>query len=121
MTSAKNKGILHEEGTLVQREIVLEMSEARCTLRDMLRHARLDAPEHFILCDRRGIGGSSILRSNDDREDFFARWGVLCEGTLLSVHAQALLDYHFYLLTRTGTQRISAIYSLIPIPQKSEI
>ena len=66
----------------------------------------------------RGIEGSSILRSNDDREDFLIRLGALCEGELLSVHARALLDNHFHLLTRTGTQRISAIYLLFLGGQK---
>ena len=57
----------------------------------------------------RGMEGSSIFRSNDDREDFLTRLGFLCEGELLSVHAWALLGSHFHLLIRTGRQRISAI------------
>jgi REP element-mobilizing transposase RayT len=55
----------------------------------------------------RGIEGTSIFRSDEDREDFLTRLGSLCEGGALSVQAWALLDNHFHLLIRTGKQRIS--------------
>jgi len=55
----------------------------------------------------RGIEGTSIFWSDEDREDFLTRLGSLCEGEALSVHAWALLDNHFHLLIRTGKRSIS--------------
>ena len=72
----------------------------------MPRQARLDAPGALHQVMGR-IEGISIFRSDEDREGFLRRLGVLCEGEILSVHAWALLDNHFHLLIRTGWQRIS--------------
>jgi putative transposase len=68
----------------------------------MPRQARLDAPGSLHHVIGRGIEGSSIFRDGEDREDFLARLGALCDGGLLSVYAWALLDSHFHLLIRSG-------------------
>ena len=73
----------------------------------MPRHARLDAPGALHHVMGRGIEGTPIFRSDEDREDFLMRLGALCEAEALSVHAWALLDNHFHLLLRTGKQRLS--------------
>ena len=73
----------------------------------MPRQARLDARGALHHVMGRGVEGSSIFRTNEDREDFLARLGALCEGEALSVHAWALMDNHFHLLIRTGKQGIS--------------
>ncbi len=73
----------------------------------MPRQARLDAPGALHHVMGRGIEGTSIFRSDEDREDFLTRLRSLCKGGNLSVFAWALLDNHFHLLIRTGKQRIS--------------
>ena len=70
----------------------------------MPRQARLDAPGALHHVMGRGIEGTSIFRSDEDREDFLTRLGSLCEGGDLSVFAWALLDNHFHLLIRTGNR-----------------
>ena len=73
----------------------------------MPRQARLDAPGALHHVMGRGIEGTSIFRTDGDREDFLTRLGALWEGELLSVHAWALLDNHFHLFICTGKQSLS--------------
>jgi len=89
----------------------------------MPRQARLDAPGALHHVMGRGIEGTSIFRTNKDREDFLTRLGALYEGELLSIHAWALLDNHFHLLIRTGKQCPASIASafglILPISSLS--
>jgi len=73
----------------------------------MPRQARLDAPGALHHVIGRGIEGTSIFRTNGDREDFLTRLEALCDKGLLNVHAWALLDNHFHLLICTGKQSLS--------------
>jgi putative transposase len=73
----------------------------------MPRQARLDLPGALHHVIGRGVDGDSIFRKEEDREDFLARLGCLCESEALSVYAWGLLDNHFHLLIRTGKQSIS--------------
>ena len=72
----------------------------------MPRQARLDAPGTLHHVIGRGIEGSKIFRDREDREDFLGRLAKQCEAKALSVYAWALLDTHFHLLVRTGTQSL---------------
>jgi len=72
----------------------------------MPRQPRLDAPGTLHHVIGRGIEGTKIFRNRGDREDFLDRSGKLCEAQSLSVYAWALLDTHFHLLVRTGTQSL---------------
>ena len=53
----------------------------------MPRQAGLDALGALHHVTGRGIEGILFFRRNEDREDFLARLGALCEGELPSVHA----------------------------------
>jgi len=73
----------------------------------MPRQPRLDAPGTLHHVIGRGIEGSKIFRGRGDREDFLDRLATLCEAKALSIYAWALLDTHFHLLVRSGTQSLS--------------
>ncbi|MBM4333599.1 MAG: hypothetical protein FJ117_20680 [Deltaproteobacteria bacterium] len=73
----------------------------------MPRQPRLDAPGTLHHVIGRGIEGSRVFRNQGDREDFLDRIGKLCEAKALSVYAWALLDTHFHILVRTGSQSLS--------------
>jgi len=73
----------------------------------MPRQARLDAPgtlHHIIL---RGIEGTQIFRSDQDRENFLSRMDPLVYKTGARVLAWALMDNHAHLLMFSGPQGIS--------------
>ncbi len=73
----------------------------------MPRQARLDAPGTLHHVIGRGIGGVKIFRTSEDRQDFVTRLGELGEEGAWQVYAWALLDNHFHLLVRTGTQSLA--------------
>jgi REP element-mobilizing transposase RayT len=73
----------------------------------MPRQARLDAPGTLHHVIGRGIEGAKIFRTPGDRQDFLTRLGVLSEAGAWQVYAWALLDNHFHLLLRTGTQSLA--------------
>jgi len=73
----------------------------------MPRQSRLDSPGTLHHVIGRGIERGKIFRIQEDREDFLARLAKLCEGKALSVYAWALMDSHFHLLVRSGTQSLS--------------
>jgi len=56
----------------------------------------------------RGIEGTDIFRTDEDRTDFLARLAEQCESEALKVYAWALLPNHLHLLLRTGHHSISA-------------
>ena len=63
----------------------------------MPRQARLDAPgtlHHIII---RGIEGTQIFRSDQDRENFLSRIDPLVFKTGAMVLAWALMDNHIHL------------------------
>jgi putative transposase len=73
----------------------------------MPRQPRLDAPGTLHHVIGRGIEGSKIFRNLGDREDFLGRIAKLCEAKAWSVYAWALLDTHFHILVRSGSQSLS--------------
>ena len=73
----------------------------------MPRQARLDASGALHHVMGRGIEGTPIFQTTEDREDFLERLAALCEAEAVSVQAWALLDSHFHLLIRSGKQKIS--------------
>ena len=74
----------------------------------MSRQPRLDAPGalHHVMV--RGIEGTDIFRSDQDRNDFLVRLAEQCKSEALRVYAWALLSNHIHLLLRTGNRPISA-------------
>ena len=74
----------------------------------MSRQPRLDTPGalHHVMV--RGIEGTDIFRTDEDRTDFLARLAEQCESEALKVYAWALLPNHLHLLLRTGHHSISA-------------
>jgi putative transposase len=73
----------------------------------MPRQPRLDAPGTLHHVIGRGIERTKIFRNRGDREDFLDRLTKLWEAKSLSVYAWALLETHFHLLVRSGTQSLS--------------
>jgi putative transposase len=73
----------------------------------MSRQARLDTAGalHHVMV--RGIEGTDIFRTDQDRTDFLARLAKQCESEALRVYAWALLPNHLHLLLRTGNRPIS--------------
>ncbi len=72
----------------------------------MPRQARLDSPgtlHHIIL---RGIEGTQIFRSDQDRQNFLSRIDPLVFKTGTRVLAWALMDNHVHLLMFSGPQGI---------------
>jgi len=61
----------------------------------MPRQARLDAPGTLHHVMGRGIEGSEIFRSKNDRVDFLERFASLCEKEYLITYAWVLMDNHF--------------------------
>jgi REP element-mobilizing transposase RayT len=74
----------------------------------MPRHARLDAPDTIHHVIGRGIAGIKVFPTKKDRSDFLLRVAERCEAGALMVYAWALLDTHFHLLVRTGSDTISS-------------
>ena len=74
----------------------------------MPRHARLDAPGTIHHVIGRGIAGIKVFPTKKDRSDFLLRVAERCEAGALMVYAWALLDTHFHLLVRTGSDTISS-------------
>ena len=74
----------------------------------MSRQPRLDAPGALHQVMVRGIEGTDIFRSNQDRNDFLARLAEQCKSEALRVYAWALLSNHVHLFLRTGNRPISA-------------
>ena len=68
----------------------------------MPRSARLDAPGVLHHVMGRGIEKRRIFLTDEDRQDFLSRLGLLAEGDCLKVYAWALLPNHFHLLCKTG-------------------
>ena len=72
----------------------------------MPREARLDAPGTLHHVMARGIEGTDIFRTDEDRNDLLGRLAYQCEQEALKVYAWALLPNHFHLLVRTGNRPI---------------
>src|SRR4030067_526627 len=68
----------------------------------MPRSGRLDAPGVLHHVIGRGIEKRPIFLTDEDRNDFLARLGLLSEDGYLKVYAWALLPNHFHLLCKTG-------------------
>ena len=68
----------------------------------MPRSGRLDAPGVLHHVIGRGIEKRPIFLTDEDRNDFLARLGLLSEEGYLKVYAWALLPNHFHLLCKTG-------------------
>jgi putative transposase len=74
----------------------------------MPRQARLDAPGTLHHVMARGIEGTTIFRSDKDRDDFLDRLAAQCEADALKVYAWALIPNHFHLLVQTGNHPLYA-------------
>jgi putative transposase len=96
---------LQKYGTLVLRQ--LDESGRLPYHFSMPRHARLDAPGvlHHVIA--RGIEGTEIFRTEEDRKDFLVRVASLSQNEALRVYAWALMPNHFHLLVRTGRQPLA--------------
>jgi len=92
---------------LVQSEIIIDKMFPKEYLGRMPRQPRLDAPGTLHHLIGRGIEGTRIFRTQEDREDFLSRLSQICKAGGLSVYAWALLDTHFHLLVRTEHQSLS--------------
>jgi REP element-mobilizing transposase RayT len=57
----------------------------------------------------RGIEGSKIFRSDNDRNNFLERLGRILQETNTICYAWALIPNHFHLLLRTGPVQISNV------------
>ena len=68
----------------------------------MPRSARLDAPGVLHHVMGRGIEKRPIFLTDEDRNDFLSRLGLLAEEGYLKVYAWVLLPNHFHLLCKTG-------------------
>lgn len=68
----------------------------------MPRSARLDAPGVLHHVIGRGIEKRPIFLTDEDRNDFLSRLGLLAEEGCLQIYAWALLPNHFHLLCKTG-------------------
>jgi REP element-mobilizing transposase RayT len=75
----------------------------------MPRQARIDAPGalHHILI--RGIEGTAIFKSDEDRGNFIERLSHLLTESQPPCYAWALMTNHIHLLLRTGWLPIAAI------------
>jgi putative transposase len=67
----------------------------------MPRSARLDAPGVLHHVMGRGIEKRPIFLTDEDRNDFLSRLGLLAEEGCFKVYAWALLPNHFHLLCKT--------------------
>ena len=56
----------------------------------------------------RGIAGIKVFPTKKDRSDFLLRVAERCEAGALMVYAWAVLDTHFHLLVRTGSDTVSS-------------
>jgi len=74
----------------------------------MPRHARLDATGTIHHVIGRGIAGIKAFPTKKDRSDFLLRVAERCEAGALMVYAWAVLDTHFHLLVRTGSDTVSS-------------
>lgn len=73
----------------------------------MPRGARLDAPgtlHHVIV---RGIERGSIVRDDNDREDFVCRMGRLAKSTGTTIYAWSLMTNHAHVLLKSGEAGLS--------------
>jgi putative transposase len=70
----------------------------------MPRQARLDAPGTLHHVMARGIEGTTIFRTDKDRDDFLDRLAAQCDTDAQKVYAWALIPNHFHLLVRTGNR-----------------
>ncbi len=68
----------------------------------MPRSGRLDAPGVLHHVIGRGIEKRPIFLTDEDRNDFLTRLGLLAEEGYVKVYAWALLPNHFHLLCKTG-------------------
>jgi REP element-mobilizing transposase RayT len=68
----------------------------------MPRSARLDAPGVLHHVMGRGIEKRPIFLTDEDRNDFLSRLGLLAEEGYLKVYAWSLLPNHFHLLCKKG-------------------
>lgn len=75
----------------------------------MPRQSRIDTAGalHHIMV--RGIEGSKVFRSDNDRDGFLERLGRVFQETNTICYAWALIPNHFHLLLRTGSVRISTV------------
>ena len=75
----------------------------------MPRGPRLDAPGvvHHVIA--RGIERSKIFRTDDDREDFLERLEVVTQGDRAFVYGWSLIQNHFHLAIRTGTESLATV------------
>ncbi len=61
----------------------------------MPREARLGAPGTLHHVMARGIEGTDIFRTDEDRNDFLNRLAYQCETEALKVYAWALIPNHY--------------------------
>ena len=92
---------------MVQSELIIDKITPKEYADRMPRQPRLDSPGTLHHVIGRGIEGTKIFRSREDREDFLSRLGQICKAGDLSVYAWAFLDTHFHLLVRTEKQSLS--------------
>jgi putative transposase len=74
----------------------------------MPRQARLDAPGTLHHVMARGLEGTNLFGTDEDRGDFLDRLAAQCEVEALKVYAWALIPNHFHLLVRTGNRPLFA-------------
>ena len=75
----------------------------------MPRRSRIDTAGalHHIMA--RGIEGSKVFRSDNDRDNFLERLAGILQDTNTICYAWALIPNHFHLLFRTGSVPISTV------------
>jgi putative transposase len=74
----------------------------------MPRQPRLDTPGALHHVMARGIEGTDIFRTDEDRNDFLDSLAEQCKAKGLKVYAWALVPNHFHLLVRTGNRPLFA-------------
>jgi putative transposase len=74
----------------------------------MPRQPRLDTPGALHHVMARGIEGTDIFLSDEDRTDFLDTLASQCKAESLKVYAWALIPNHLHLLVRTGNRPIFA-------------
>jgi putative transposase len=79
----------------------------------MPRKSRIDAPGALHHVIARGIEGSRIFRSREDRIDFLARLSALVVETGTRCLAWALIPNHFHVLLKTGAVPVSRVMSRV--------
>jgi len=74
----------------------------------MPRSGRLDAPGVLHHVIGRGIEKRPIFLTDEDRNDFLTRLGLLAEEGYVKIYAWALLPNHFHLLCKTGKSPLAS-------------